>query len=283
MKKFTLGAFADEAGNDIDTQIKALHENNVPLLELRLIDGVHTSAMKPDAARELKKKLDANDVKIWSMGTNIGKIGIKDDVKPHYELFKNTVEISGILGASAIRMFSFFMPEGEDPSIYRDEVMERLLRLSEIAEGSGLILCHENEKAIYGDTALRCKDILDTLPMYRAVYDPANFIQCEQPTIEAWDILEPYIEYMHIKDCIWGGGIVPAGKGDGHIPELLARYEKIGGDKLTLEPHLTVFDGLKSMEREGDTSEVGTVYSYPDKMTAFAAAVSHLRAIIEEM
>ena len=282
MKKFTLGAFADEADQSIDGQIKALRKNGIPLLELRLIDNVHTSAMAPADARELKKKLDENDIKIWSMGTNIGKIGIKDDFKPHLELFKNTVEISGILGASAIRMFSFFMPENEKPEIYSDEVMERLLRLYEVSEGSGLILCHENEKGIYGDIAVRCKEIHEKLPMYKAVFDPANFIQCHQDTLEAWEMLEPYIEYMHIKDCIWDGGVVPAGCGDGNVPELLRRYEAIGGDKLTLEPHLTVFEGLASMERDGNTSEIGKVeeYKYPNKDTAFAAAVKYLRDII---
>lgn len=284
MKKFILGAFADEAGDDIDSQIEALHANNVPLLELRLIHGEHTSSMKPADAKELKKKLDANDVKIWSMGTNIGKIGIKDDFKPHLELFKNTVEISQIFGAECIRMFSFFIPEGDDPAIYRDEVMERLLRFAEVAKGTGLTLCHENEKAIYGDTALRCKDICDTLPMYKAIFDPANFIQCHQETLPAWEIMEPYIKYMHIKDCIWDGDVVPAGKGDGHLPELLAKYEKIGGEKLTLEPHLTVFNGLSSMEREGDTSKVGENenFVFPDRKTAFAAAVKYLRDIIEK-
>jgi len=285
MKKFTLGAFADEAGPGIDAQIEALHANNVPLLELRLIDGVHTSGMKPADARELKKKLDANDIKIWSMGTNIGKIGIKDDFKPHLELFKNTVEISQIFGAECIRMFSFFIPEGDDPYIYTDEVMERLLRLSEVANGTGLTLCHENEKAIYGDIAVRCKEIHEKLPMYRAVFDPANFIQCKQPTIEAWDMLEPYIKYLHIKDCRWDTGfVVPAGKGDGHLPELIERYEKIGGEKMTLEPHLTVFSGLNGMEREGNKSNVGNSeeFLFPDSKTAFAAAVKYLRDIIEK-
>lgn len=282
MKKYILGAFADEASPSIDGQIKALHDNNVPLLELRLIDNAHTTSMAPKDARELRKKLDENDVKIWAMGTNIGKIGIKDDFKPHLELFKNTVEISGILGASAIRMFSFFMPENENPEICRDEVMERLLRLYEVSKGSGLTLCHENEKGIYGDIAVRCKDIHESLPMYKAVFDPANFIQCHQPTIEAWDILEPYIEYMHIKDCIWDGAVVPAGKGDGNLAELLGRYEKLDCDKLTIEPHLTVFEGLAGMERDGNTSEIGKVqeFVYPDKETAFAAAVKYLRDLI---
>ena len=29
---------------------------------------------------------------------------------------------------------------------------------------------------------------------------------------------------------------------------------------MTVEPHLTVFDGLKGLEKEGDTSVIGEVY-----------------------
>ena len=50
----------------------------------------------------------------------------------------------------------------------------------ELAKGSGIVLCHENEKGIYGDIASRCAEIHRELPALKAVFDPANFIQCGQ-------------------------------------------------------------------------------------------------------
>lgn len=96
--------------------------------------------------------------------------------------------------------------------------MERLERFLEASAGSGVTLCHENEKGIYGDTAARCADIHQTLPAFKAVFDPANFIQCGQDTAEAWERLSPYVEYLHIKDALSDGTVVPAGKGIGRIP-----------------------------------------------------------------
>ena len=47
----------------------------------------------------------------------------------------------------------------------------------------------------------------------------------------------------------------------------------------TLEPHLTVFEGLAGLEREGEKSNVGS-FSYPDANTAFDAAVTAFDKII---
>ena len=57
-------------------------------------------------------------------------------------------------------MFSFFMPEGEEPDKFRDEVMRRTDRMVEYAAGRNVVLLHENEKGIYGDNAARCLDLM---------------------------------------------------------------------------------------------------------------------------
>ena len=64
------------------------------------------------------------------------------------------------LEAPYIRLFSFFIPEGTDPDSRRDEVLNRMSALAEAADGSDVILVHENEKEIYGDIPRRCLDIV---------------------------------------------------------------------------------------------------------------------------
>lgn len=118
------------------------------------------------------------------------------------------------------------------------------------------------------------------LPTLRAVFDPANFIQCGQETLEAWELLAPYVEYLHIKDALAGGQVVPAGKGDGHVPEILRRYRAQGGRVLTVEPHLAVFSGLDKLE-SGEKSVVDA-YAYPSQRAAFDAAVAALKACLDE-
>ena len=277
MKQFTLAAFADEAGSDVEVQIRALQENGVPCLEIRGVGDKNITALTVDEAKELKKRLDDAGISVWSIGSPLGKISVGDEFAPHLDTFKHTLELSRVLGAGNIRMFSFFCPKGE-AAYCRDIVFERLHQFCAAAQGSGITLCHENEKGIYGDTADRCLDILRNFPAIKAVYDPANFLQCGEDTIRAWELLEPYIAYMHVKDVREDGVVVPAGQGHGRIPELLERYEKIGGQVLTLEPHLAVFKGLDALEN-GEKTKIGE-FEYPSQRDAFDATVNALKGLL---
>ena len=273
-------AFADEASPIIDEQIKAMKENGVDGLEIRNVDGVNISEISNSKAHEVKNKLDSEELRVWSIGSPIGKIGIeKGDFVLHIEKFKRTLELAYILGAGNIRLFSFFT-HSENRDSYKDKVIERLGAFCEIAKGSGITLCHENEKGIYGDIPERCLEIHKALPEMKAIFDPANYVQCEVDTLKAWEMIKPYVKYLHIKDALADGNVVPAGKGIGNVKFILDDYIRNGGDSVTVEPHLTVFDGLKALEKEGDTSVVGEVYKYSSNTEAFSAAVSALRELI---
>ena len=285
MTDFILSAFADEGGKTIEEQIAAMKANDITHIEPRGINGVNISDFTADMAKELKKTLNENGVGISAIGSPFGKIQITDDFAPHFDKFKRGVENALILGAERIRIFSFYMPVDEDYAPYRDEVMERLTRMCDYSRESGVWCCHENEKGIYGDTDDRCLDILTSLEgKIKGVFDPANFVQCSVQILPAYEKLGKYIDYLHIKDALYAdGSIVPPGKGEGCIAELLKKFaaEKKGDKILTLEPHLKVFDGLKDLEQAGGTEhKLKNVYTYKTNLEAFSAAASALKDII---
>lgn len=253
--KFRLAAFADEAAPDLAGQIEAMRENGVELLEIRGVDGENIDGISAAKAKAIRKMLDFSGIGVWSLGSPFGKMGIGDDFAPHLDSFKRSLELADILGAKHIRLFSFYGTTDIDP------VLERLNAFVEVAKDTDIVLCHENEKGIYGNTAVKCSEILKALPQLRAVFDPANFIQCGQNTREAWELLSPYVEYMHIKDALPDGSVVPAGKGAGELPWLLSQYK---GEVLTVEPHLSVFEGFGRLEAEQKTQ---MRYTYPDSRT----------------
>lgn len=276
MAKFELFAFADEADKMIDGQIAAMKRNGLMGLEIRNVDGENVSKISKEKALEVRKKMDDAGFEIRSIGSPYGKIKITEDFGEHLDLFQRGLELCHILGAKRIRLFSFYMPKNEDPTPYKDEVLERLNRFVEVSKGSGIVLCHENEKGIYGDIASRCCEIHQAIPQLKAVFDPANFVQCGQDTKEAFFLLQPYVEYLHIKDALADGQVVPAGKGIGNIPFLL---ENLSCDTLTLEPHLKVFDGLKDLEEDASGYDTPVV-TYPTNDAAFDAACEHLKALL---
>ena len=169
-------AFADEASKQIDGQICAMKRNGLQGLEIRGVDGVNVSEITLEKAREVRSKLDDHGLITWSIGSPIGKIKITDDFEAHLDTYRHTLEIADILGAKNIRLFSFYMPKGEDPALYRNAVMDRMGRFLEVGKDSGIALCHENEKGIYGDVAPRCLDLHQTLPELQGIFDPANFV-----------------------------------------------------------------------------------------------------------
>lgn len=284
-------AFADEASPALDGQIAAMKENGLDGLELRNADGVNVSELTARAAREIRKRLDGEGLRVWSAGSPLGKTDITDaDFGRQLDKLKYTIDIAYILGAECVRLFSFYIPAGEDPDKYRNEVIERLGSFADSAKGSGITLCHENEKGIYGDTAERCLEIHRALPEIRGVFDPANFVQCGQDTLEAWERLKPYIKYMHIKDALTDGSVVPAGKGKGNIRAIAKDFIACGGRAFTLEPHLTVFEGFEALERgeaaaksENSGASAAEKYVYESGRAAFDAACREFKNILLEV
>ncbi len=277
----TITGFADEIDQSFDRQLEALREFGVRWLELRAADGVNVSDFTPQKLREVKEKLDAAGIRVSSVGSPIGKIGVGEDFAPHLDKLKRTLEIQKELDAPYLRMFSFYMPKDQDPADFRGPVLERLESMVQEARRWDAVLLHENEKGIYGDGASRCLDIMRTLSCenFRAVFDFANFVEVGQPTWEAYQQLKPYIEYIHVKDADGMRKIVPAGQGKGQVREIIADLAQ-GGWRgfLSLEPHLVDFAGLAALER--DPEKRGSAL---DGKSAWGLALSALREILTKI
>ena len=85
---------------------------------------------------------------------------------------------------------------------------------------------------------------------------------------KAYDLLQPYVAYFHIKDAK-EGVILPAGEGDAAVAELLRRHLiEVGGEVIaSLEPHLYDFEGLKSLSPE----QLSRAHTYQSPAEAFTA------------
>ena len=271
-------AFSDEASSDLNGQITAMKRNGLDGTEIRGVDGRNITAFTPKEAAEVLRRLRDSGLSVWSVGSPVGKIPLDGDFSAHLDMFRRTLDIASALECANLRMFSFYLPENTRPEDCRNEVVSRLAQMAEISEGSGVSLCHENEKGIYGDTAARCAAILDAVPALRCVFDPANFIQCGQDVSEAWRLLGRRVYYMHIKDALPDGTVVPAGKGAGHLAEILRDYVSRGGNAVTVEPHLRVFDGLAALERDRKSPLPDSVYPTAD--AAFDTACGALKQLL---
>lgn len=251
---WTITGFADEIALELDDQIVLLKKLGIKHVEFRSAWATKVLDMSEEQLNLAKQKLDAAGITLSSVGSDLGKIQITDPFEDHLERARHGVEVAKFFGTKYIRMFSFFIPEGEDADQYRDEVMRRTKAMVELAEEAGIVLLHENEKDIYGDIPRRVKDLIETIdsPNYRAIFDPANYVQCNvKPADEAYPVVKDFTEYIHVKDAKYPvdeedlGEVVPAGQGDGQFVELFKHLKEDGYDGFfSLEPHLGDFDAF---------------------------------------
>jgi sugar phosphate isomerase/epimerase len=238
-----LSGFADEISPDPQAQLATLAAESISHLELRSAWSVNVADFTAEQLAAFRAAVNAAGVQVSAIGSPIGKIPVDAPLGPELDRMRRVAGVAAELGTTIVRVFSFFIPAGEPPERYRDQVVDRMGALARVAEEHDLILAHENEKEIYGDIPERCADVITAVgsPALRATFDPANFVQCGvRPFSDAYARLRPYLVYLQVKDALAASGeVVPAGQGDGELRETLAALRDSGfAGFMSLEPHL---------------------------------------------
>ncbi len=271
--RFRLSGFADEIADDLDTQLDVLDDLGIDHLDLRSVDGTNVLDFSDTQVERIRSRLDERGFDVSSIGSPIGKVSIDADFDEHLDRFRTAMVRADDFDTRYIRLFSYWMPDESDPTTYREEVLRRMQQKVELAAENDLVLLHENEKDIYGETPARCRDLLETIdsPHFRAIFDPANFLEIGvHPYPDALLDLVEYVDYLHVKDAQFGtqGAIEPAGSGDADIPAILDALQRRGFNGFaSLEPHLA-----EAGERGG--------FSGPE---AFAVAATALTDCLDEV
>ena len=258
MAKFILSAFADEAGDSLAAQIAALQRNGIGYIEPRAVDKKNVIKKTDDELKEIRRGLDDGGIRVSSLGSPIGKYSIDEPLAPHLDDLKRAINACHILGTNQIRMFSFFVPQDRLAEC-RNEVMDRLSTMLEMAKTEGITLCHENESKIYGQMPNEVADLLRTLPDLLGIFDPAN--------------------YRMNKDAIYSEqAIVPAGEGEGKIAEAIDKINRHTDNAvfLSVEPHLHVFSAYKTIDEHALKGR----RSFASSDEAFDFAVASLKNLL---
>lgn len=263
-----LSAFADEISADLDEQLTVLQSEHIRFIDLRGVWNTNVLDLSDQQITDIKQKLDKQGIGVAAIASPIGKVAIDTPFNVHLQRFERAISLAQFFHTPFIRIFSFYPPaikgdasvpptreareakeasEGKDVvdlARWRNEVLRRLRELTIHARDANLLLLHENEKDIFGDSVAHCIDLLLSIndPHFQAVFDPANFIQCGQtPYPDAYQALRPWLRYIHVKDALPDGTVVAAGEGVARWPELLQQLRMDGYDGFfSLEPHLAL-------------------------------------------
>jgi sugar phosphate isomerase/epimerase len=255
-----LTGFADEAGRDLDAQIRATKTLGWSAISCRMVDGVNLHELPQEKFDAVADRLDAEGIQVPEFGSLIANWGkkISSDFEITLAEIGRAIPRMKRLGTKLIRVMSYAQePWGED-----QQEPERFRRLREIVkrfEDEGLTAVHENCMNWGGFSAEHTLRLVDEVPGLKLVFDTGNpLFQRDrskgepypwQDPWEFWMKVREHVVHIHIKDCISPtvDGVEPVytmpGEGDAKIPEILGDAKSRGyAGWVAIEPHVaTVF------------------------------------------
>jgi sugar phosphate isomerase/epimerase len=241
---WTLSGFGDEIDPDPAVQVAVLKALGSSHIEVRSAWGTNVVDFSDDDLGALTALLRKEGMRASAVASPIGKVDVSLDPALEVQRLRRVIRVAHALETPNIRIFSFFRGEGVAAESIRDDVMHRMRLLADMAEREGVVLLHENEKDIYGDTPERVLDLVESVgsPALRLAWDSANFVQVgvTHPHDDGYAMLRPYLDYLQIKDAVAATGtVVPAGQGDGQVAATLTALRDDGyAGFASLEPHL---------------------------------------------
>lgn len=242
--EWRLSGFGDEIDPDPRVQCAVLSALGARHIEVRSAWDTNIVEMHAERLRVLHEIIEEAGMGVSAIASPVGKSRLSEPIDVEAARLDRAVRAAHELGAPFIRIFSFWRCE-DDGADARDLVVERLGVLAERATAEGLVLVHENEKDIYGDTPDRVLDLVAAVdsPGLRVAWDSANYVQVgAQPHTDGFAKLAPYVAYLQVKDArASDGAVVAAGEGDGEVEETVrALVERGYAGFASLEPHLGV-------------------------------------------
>ena len=248
---------ADEAGHDIDTQIRAHRELGWTHIELRAVSvegaparNVHD--LPDDAFAIVERKLAEANLAVVCFASTIGNpskpLGSPQD--DAIEVARRAAGRMSRLGTSLVRIMSY-AAQHPDP----DEAL-RFARLREIVaifRGAGIIPVHENCCNYGGMGWTFSLRLIEEVPGLALLFDTGNPPRDDEasappprPKQSAWAFYEHvrnHVRHVHIKDGIWNAAAghvryTLPGEGEGDVARIISDLRKRGyAGALSIEPH----------------------------------------------
>src|SRR3954465_11387687 len=254
-----LSGIADEAGPNIDTQIKATRELGWTHIEARMVEvtGFPKGNMHdiPDKAFDIVcDKLKAAGIQINCFGSAIANWGkkIEEPFDSSLAEARRAIPRMKRLGTKFVRIMSFAVRKEEDQM-----AQERFHRLREVTKmflDNGIQPVHENCMNYGGMGWPFTLELLEKVPGLKLVFDTANPVFNDdrskskpwrkQDPWEFYTHVRPHIAHVHVKDATWNPAKNDAdynmpGEGMGKVREILTDLLKTGYDAgISIEPHV---------------------------------------------
>src|SRR5437764_1704129 len=135
LSQIKLGITTDEIDDDVLTAATFLREHGLHWAEVRNIWGAYNTAQPIEKGREAMKILDENGIKVSIEGTGFFKIPLPPEgpegqkrLDEQWKLLDASLERAKAFGTDKLRIFTFMLAKGEQPSAKSYARIDELLR-----------------------------------------------------------------------------------------------------------------------------------------------------------
>lgn len=236
---------ADEAGQDLATQIRAHQELGWKYIEIRNVDKEQLTDLSDEKFEQIVAQLaEANiDVSAFASGIANWATKITDDFHLSIDTLERAIKRMHRLNTKFIRVMSY--PNGGlSDDAWRDEAVRRMKELGARAEAANIVLMVENCDGWASTSARNYAQFFELVdsPAVKAVYDTGNAASHGHTNTREWyEAARPHISYIHIKAHTTGEGAAHTWPdvGESYIVETLRDQLDNGYNGfISIEPHL---------------------------------------------
>ena len=240
-----LSGLADEAGKDLETQIRAHQELGWTFIELRQIDGICVTDLDDTTFDGVADRLVEAGLQVSCFAAQLGNWSrpIDGDFGMDQAELRRAIPRMHRLGTRWIRCMSY--PNSNPPlpdDQWRGKVIDRMRSLTAQAEQGDVVLVHENCHGWAGEGAEQAGQLLAAVdsPHLKLVFDTGNPLCKDQDAWQLYQALRDDIVYVHVKDAESDVNATFPGDGDCSVVQIVRDLLHRGYDGgFSIEPHIT--------------------------------------------
>jgi len=256
-----LSGISDEAGNLLDTQVKATQDLGWHHIEMRNVEvpGFPKGNLHdiPDAAFDIVVgKLSQAGIQVNCFASTI--MNWAKTVATPFDVtlaeVRRAIPRMQRLGTKFVRIMS--LKPADDTDTIPPVVFERVREVTRMFRDAGLTPVHENCMNHGGMSWQHALQLLEEVPGLKWVFDTANPVfnpdrrkpkpWPRQDPWEFWTHVKAHVAHLHVKDARWNPAKNDAdyawpGEGDGAVRQILTEALASGYDGgISIEPHMVV-------------------------------------------
>jgi L-ribulose-5-phosphate 3-epimerase len=205
-----LGITTDEIDDDVLTAARFLREHGLKWAEVRNIWGPYNTAQPMEKVREAMTILDANGIRVSIEGTGFFKIPLPPEgpegqkkLDEQWKLLEGSLERAKAFGTDKLRIFTFMLARGEQPSAKSYARIDELVREA-ARRAKGFRLAVENIGGGHVATGAQAGEFLKRVKEDNVgiTWDPNNAGESgEQSFPDGYRKLDPArIFHVHLRD-----------------------------------------------------------------------------------